>query len=76
MSIEEENIENASQAETGSELRIRLEELPGVGSIRGAKLAKLGLVTVRDALMHFHETIAISLESIASMNWLKASMHL
>ena len=53
MSIEEENIENASQAETGSELRIRLEELPGVGSIRGAKLAKLGLVTVRDALMHF-----------------------
>ena len=53
MSIEEENIGNAGQAETGSELRIRLERLPGVGSIRAAKLAKLGLVTVRDALMHF-----------------------
>ena len=53
MSIEEENTENASQTETGSELRIRLEQLPGVGSIRAAKLAKLGLVTVRDALMHF-----------------------
>ena len=53
MSIEEENIGIAGQAETGSELRIRLERLPGVGSIRAAKLAKLGLVTVRDALMHF-----------------------
>ena len=53
MSIEEENTENASRTETGSELRIRLEQLPGVGSIRAAKLAKLGLVTVRDALMHF-----------------------
>ncbi|MBL6711015.1 MAG: ATP-dependent DNA helicase RecG [Planctomycetes bacterium] len=53
MSIEEENTEDAGQAETGSELRTRLERLPGVGSIRAAKLAKLGLVTVRDALMHF-----------------------
>jgi hypothetical protein len=44
MSIEEENIENASQAEMGSELRIRLEELPGVGSIRGAKLFKNSLL--------------------------------
>ena len=53
MSIEEENTEDADQAETGSELRIHLERLPGVGSIRAAKLAKLGLITVRDALMHF-----------------------
>ena len=42
MSIEEENTEDADQAETGSELRIHLERLPGVGSIRAAKLAKLG----------------------------------
>ena len=53
MSIEEENTHDADQAETGSELRIRLERLPGVGSVRAAKLAKLGLLTVRDALMHF-----------------------
>jgi ATP-dependent DNA helicase RecG len=31
----------------------RLERLPGVGTARAEKLAKLGLVTVRDALMHF-----------------------
>jgi len=53
MSLEEENTHDAGQAETGSELRIRLERLPGVGSVRAAKLAKLGLLTVRDALMHF-----------------------
>ena len=53
MSIEEENTHDAGQAETGSELRIRLERLPGVGAVRAAKLAKLGLLTVRDALMHF-----------------------
>ena len=34
-------------------LATRLERLPGVGSSRAEKLAKLGLVTVRDALMHF-----------------------
>lgn len=34
-------------------LSTRLERLPGVGSTRGEKLAKLGLATVRDALMHF-----------------------
>jgi ATP-dependent DNA helicase RecG len=34
-------------------LATRLERLPGVGSARAERLAKLGLVTVRDALMHF-----------------------
>lgn len=34
-------------------LSTRLERLPGVGTTRAEKLAKLGLVTVRDALMHF-----------------------
>ncbi|MBM4010241.1 MAG: ATP-dependent DNA helicase RecG [Planctomycetes bacterium] len=34
-------------------LATRLERLPGVGTARGEKLAKLGLTTVRDALMHF-----------------------
>ena len=34
-------------------LATRLERLPGVGTARAEKLAKLGLVTVRDALMHF-----------------------
>jgi ATP-dependent DNA helicase RecG len=34
-------------------LTTRLERLPGVGSARAERLAKLGLVTVRDALMHF-----------------------
>jgi ATP-dependent DNA helicase RecG len=34
-------------------LATRLERLPGVGTTRAEKLAKLGLVTVRDALMHF-----------------------
>ena len=34
-------------------LSTRLERLPGVGTARAEKLAKLGLVTVRDALMHF-----------------------
>jgi ATP-dependent DNA helicase RecG len=53
MSTEDQNNTDAVQAETGSDLRIRLERLPGVGSVRAAKLAKLGLVTVRDALMHF-----------------------
>ena len=53
MSIEQENTASDCQAELGSELRIRLERLPGVGSIRAAKLAKLGLITVRDVLMHF-----------------------
>jgi ATP-dependent DNA helicase RecG len=36
-----------------SSLATRLERLPGVGTTRAEKLAKLGLVTVRDALMHF-----------------------
>jgi ATP-dependent DNA helicase RecG len=31
----------------------RLERLAGVGTARAEKLARLGLVTVRDALMHF-----------------------
>jgi len=34
-------------------LSTRLERLSGVGTARAEKLAKLGLVTVRDALMHF-----------------------
>jgi ATP-dependent DNA helicase RecG len=34
-------------------LATRLERLPGVGTTRAEKLAKLGLVTVRDAIMHF-----------------------
>lgn len=34
-------------------LATRLERLPGVGTTRAEKLEKLGLVTVRDALMHF-----------------------
>jgi len=37
----------------GAQLTTRLERLQGVGTARGTKLAKLGLVTVRDALMHF-----------------------
>lgn len=37
----------------GAHLVTRLERLPGVGSARATKLARLGLVTVRDALMHF-----------------------
>ena len=53
MSTEDQNNTDALQSETGSELKIHLERLPGVGSVRAAKLSKLGLVTVRDALMHF-----------------------
>jgi len=34
-------------------LSTRLERLPGVGTARADRLAKLGLATVRDALMHF-----------------------
>ncbi len=34
-------------------LTTRLERLPGVGTARAERLAKLGLMTVRDALMHF-----------------------
>jgi ATP-dependent DNA helicase RecG len=34
-------------------LATRLERLPAVGTARAEKLVKLGLVTVRDALMHF-----------------------
>jgi ATP-dependent DNA helicase RecG len=34
-------------------LAMPLERLPGVGTARAAKLVKLGLVTARDALMHF-----------------------
>ena len=34
-------------------LATRLERLPGVGTTRAEKLAKLGLITVRDALLHF-----------------------
>lgn len=37
----------------GVQLATRLEQLPGVGSTRAAKLIRLGLETVRDALMHF-----------------------
>ena len=47
----EERDEDASGP--GTQLTMRLERLPGVGSARAVKLAKLGLVTVRDALMHF-----------------------
>ena len=41
------------EAGPGVQLATRLERLPGVGSTRAAKLARLGLETVRDALMHF-----------------------
>jgi ATP-dependent DNA helicase RecG len=34
-------------------LMTRLERLPGVGTARAERLVRLGLVTVRDALMHF-----------------------
>lgn len=34
-------------------LATRLERLPGVGTARAERLTKLGLVTVRDAIMHF-----------------------
>ena len=34
-------------------LRVKLERLPGVGSRRAERLAKLGLVEVRQALVHF-----------------------
>jgi len=34
-------------------LKAPLERLPGVGTARAEKLARLGLVTVRDALLHF-----------------------
>jgi ATP-dependent DNA helicase RecG len=34
-------------------LTTRLERLPGVGTARAEKLLRLGLATVRDALMHF-----------------------
>jgi ATP-dependent DNA helicase RecG len=34
-------------------LTMPLERLPGVGTARAQRLAKLGLVTVRDALLHF-----------------------
>jgi len=44
---------DADGAGPGSQLATRLERLVGVGSARAARLAKLGLVTVRDALMHF-----------------------
>lgn len=41
----------ASAARTG--LRARLERLPGVGSRRAERLAKLGLLEVRQAIVHF-----------------------
>ena len=41
------------EAGPGAQLTTRLERLPGVGSTRAAKLTRLGLETVRDALMHF-----------------------
>jgi ATP-dependent DNA helicase RecG len=47
---------NQSQPPTGARepsLTTPLERLPGVGTARAERLAKLGLVTVRDALMHF-----------------------
>jgi len=43
----------ASTPSADASLSTRLERLPGVGTARAEKLAKLGLVTVRDALMHF-----------------------
>jgi ATP-dependent DNA helicase RecG len=44
---------DAAAASLEPSLATRLERLPGVGSARAERLAKLGLVTVRDALMHF-----------------------
>jgi len=41
----------SERRETG--LRARLERLPGVGSRRAERLAKLGLIEVRHALVHF-----------------------
>ncbi len=44
---------DAASSSLEPSLATRLERLPGVGTTRAEKLAKLGLVTVRDALMHF-----------------------
>ena len=43
----------ASPHEREPSLATPLERLPGVGTARAGKLAKLGLVTVRDAVLHF-----------------------
>jgi len=44
---------DAAAASLEPSLVTRLERLPGVGTARAERLAKLGLVTVRDALLHF-----------------------
>ncbi|MEX0688785.1 MAG: ATP-dependent DNA helicase RecG [Pirellulales bacterium] len=44
---------DASPPSLEPSLATRLERLPGVGTARAEKLEKLGLVTVRDALLHF-----------------------
>jgi ATP-dependent DNA helicase RecG len=46
-----ESLTTVASAQQG--LRARLERLPGVGSRRAERLAKLGLVEVRQALVHF-----------------------
>ena len=43
----------APQPDREPSLATPLERLVGVGTARAEKLAKLGLVTVRDAVMHF-----------------------
>jgi len=43
----------ASPTTAEPSLATRLERLPGVGTARAERLIRLGLVTVRDALMHF-----------------------
>ena len=44
---------SAPSADREPSLGTPLERLPGVGTARAVRLAKLGLVTVRDAVMHF-----------------------
>jgi ATP-dependent DNA helicase RecG len=44
---------STSPADREPSLGTPLERLPGVGTARAERLAKLGLVTVRDAVMHF-----------------------
>jgi ATP-dependent DNA helicase RecG len=43
----------ASPASSDAALKTPLERLPGVGTARAEKLVRLGLVTARDALLHF-----------------------
>jgi ATP-dependent DNA helicase RecG len=44
---------NAPPSDREPSLATPLERLPGVGTARAEKIARLGLVTVRDAVMHF-----------------------